>query len=197
MLPLDCSALAMARALRSLESIGDIEVFLQNKTASEIAWKIRFYPDGNPPHVGAQSLIAMNASELIVFAPPAPPAAPQPPTLPPTPPEPPQLPPPPSEPPSPPVSPPPPLSPPAPPPSPEYPPSPGPPTPWPPLEYGRRLFSLGDVGDVVAVLGLELIDFPPDDSADDGGLFPEEINPGNLSVLEPEPISRPVAHAFQ
>ena len=57
------SATEMREALMALDTVGELEVFLNdNSTARE--WLIRFYTDGKVAHIGKQPAIAIDASSL-------------------------------------------------------------------------------------------------------------------------------------
>ena len=62
--PLELNASRFTRELSKLASIGEIEAFVKEETPSAISWVVRFYADGNPPHVGSQPKIKINTSRL-------------------------------------------------------------------------------------------------------------------------------------
>jgi hypothetical protein len=61
-----CTAHELAIALRALASIGEIEVFKNESKSDEATavYTVRFYPDGQPAHVGTQPQLWVNVSGL-------------------------------------------------------------------------------------------------------------------------------------
>jgi hypothetical protein len=71
--PVNATASEMRDALMDIEPIGEIEVFRTeimegpaNATFAGLLWTVRFYADGNPPHMGPQPDLVLNLGNLIV-----------------------------------------------------------------------------------------------------------------------------------
>ena len=66
--PIMASATEVRECLRTMDTIGEIEVFREDKTVGDvdvISWLVRFYAEGDPPHIGPQPTIYVNASEVF------------------------------------------------------------------------------------------------------------------------------------
>lgn len=62
--PGELSARRLTQELMALPSVGEVEAFVVNTSASAITWTVRFYIDGRPAHIGSQSRIRLNTSGL-------------------------------------------------------------------------------------------------------------------------------------
>ena len=67
MVPLNGSAVEVREALMELETIGEVEVF-RGETETGHEYRVRFYQDGDPPHVGAQPPLDVDTRDLIFDA---------------------------------------------------------------------------------------------------------------------------------
>ena len=62
-MPINASAAAMTAALMDLETVGELEVF-KTESSTHREWRIRFYSEGDPAHIGPQPPIRVNASTV-------------------------------------------------------------------------------------------------------------------------------------
>jgi cysteine-rich repeat protein len=62
-LTVNASASTLRDALMALPTVGELEVLLTDTPYSR-TWTVRFYAEGDPPHIGPQSLLQVNASDL-------------------------------------------------------------------------------------------------------------------------------------
>ena len=65
--PVNATATELRECLSTMATIGEIEVFRETNPYG-LSWLVRFYSEGDPPHIGAQPPISINTSAIIVTA---------------------------------------------------------------------------------------------------------------------------------